>query len=1569
MREDLQKRIRELTAHNLDQLIRLKKERKQGERPIKRRPLHADHHPLSFSQQRLWVVDQLEPHHPAYSIVTSVRMRGPVDVEALKRSFDQLVVRHEMLRTRFLTVDGEARQIIQPAEPFHLLTQDLRGLLTGEREKKWQEILTQETQHPFDLEKGPLLRASLFRIAEEEYRLLITKHHIITDGWSCGIMVQEIILCYEAFSTGANLRLPELQMQYIDYAYEQLEVCQGEKLESLTTYWKNRLGGELPVLQLPSDRPRPSTQSYRGNLIRFSIRAELAEKLRCLFQREGITLFMGLLAAYQTLLYRYSGQEDILVGTPVANRHQTAVENIIGFFVNTLVMRVDLSDAPSFRELFQRVRETVLEAFEHQALPFEKLVDILQPERNLSYQPIFQAEFAVQNSPMQTAQVSNLEVQMEEVGKHTSKFDLSLFIREQGAELLGELEYSTDLFDASTIERMIDHFVIILETMAKSPEIGINQFSILTERESELLLHTWNQTQVVYEPSLLLPQLIEEQTERTPDREAIVFGTDRLTYRELNSQANQLAHYLRHLGIKPDDLVGVYMARSVEMVISLLAIMKAGGAYVPIDPDYPRERIRYMLEDTQASVVLTQETLRHTLPEIENLCRIIAVDGENRPWNALSTNNLSVLIEDTHLAYVIYTSGSTGTPKGVMNTHAGIRNRLLWMQDEYGLDATDRILQKTPFSFDVSVWEFFWPLLAGATLVVARPDGHRDPEYLREVMLSERITTLHFVPSMLILFLEQSKRGTFPHLRRVFCSGEALPYECKERFFEAHPETELHNLYGPTEAAIDVTFFSCQPGDERRTVPIGRPIANTRIYLLDGEKNPVPVGVTGELYIGGVNLARGYWGRPDLTEEKFIADPFSVQNGERLYRTGDLARWQPDGNIEYLGRADFQVKLRGLRIELGEIEHVLCQHKDIREAVVTVVQDRKAAHLVAYVVTCEGAQSDSGAWRIHILKKLPDYMVPSRFVILDEIPLSHNGKVDRKRLPEPEWEQETRQAVHIAPRNDVEKIIAEIWAELFQLEQISVHDNFFSLGGDSIMSIQAASRLRQAGLKLTPKQLIQHQTIAELAQVAVTNQLPPSAPETALHGKVLLTPIQRWFFSRQLAHLHHENQSMLLEVSAELEATTIRLGWEALVRHHDSLRMRFVPSAGGWNQQYEHVTDSVSFSIEDLSRLPLDDQERIQRQRSDEAQASLDISKGPLHRLILFEKGDHRQLLIIIHHLLVDSVSWRILLEDLEHVCLQLSRGESICLPAKTTSYQEWADRLATYARSEVIQRETGYWMEQELYAPEDESGVELCLNTGDMAQRFIIELDTHHTDKLVRLLPKINRLKIQEVVLAALIRSGALGSGNEDFTIDMESHGRETLEEGMDLSRTVGWFTSLYPIRFSPAVGMSRENTLLLVKEKLRRVPAQGIGYGIIRYLGEAEGVRNKSESTTSRLLLFNYLGQIDSSMGQNGFFRPVHRYVGLDRSPKNQRSHWLELNVSIFGQRLRMEWTYHPLVHSPAEMQIYAEATLEEIKAMIRLSEQPDAIGYAPVDFPLTKLLPEEWKEIERQLVRLES
>ncbi|MFL0802072.1 MAG: amino acid adenylation domain-containing protein, partial [Agarilytica sp.] len=1052
--------------------------------------------PLSFSQQRLWFLDKLEPESTQYNIPVAIRICGELDVNALETTFMRVVARHESLRSNFNEESGEPTQFVRNSSDFKLSAVDFSSYERDECEEKISQIRIEESSKRFDLSRDLMVRATLIKLSMLESVLLVTMHHIASDGWSAGVLVQELGQLYNAYKNGQTDPLPALEVQYGDYAHWQRGWLQGETLDKLARYWQKQLANLPEVHNLPLDHGRPSHQTFDGGQVSVLLDKARLNKLTAICNDYGVTLFVGLQSVFSVLLARYSGETDIVVGSPIANREQAEVAGLIGFFVNTLVLRSNVSSDLSFADLLQQNNEVVLDAFAHQQMPFERLVDILQPERASNYTPLFQVMLTLQNNEIAPLVMDGVSVELMPSEQAISKFDLTLSASEKEEGLDLNWVYNSNIFDGTTIEQMSRHFVLLLDNFIRDPLERVGYCDFLTDEEKQRLLVEWNDTERKYKKNVCIHELFEDQVLRAPNATALIFENTHLSYAELNIRANQLAHYLvTNKCVGPDALVGVCLERSLELVVAILAIVKAGGAYVPLDPDYPEVRLSYMLKNADLTTVVTKESLIVRTPI--TLEQAIILDSEviKKELSLQSTSNLAckeIGLEASHLAYVLYTSGSTGKPKGVMVEHKAIVNRILWMHRQYQASSSDIVLQKTPCSFDVSVWEFFGPITIGAKMVIAKPKGHIDPYYLCGLIQHHEITTLHFVPPVLRTLLKSPDIEKCVSLRTVYSGGESLTPNLIKGFYQRLPHAGLHHLYGPTEAAVDVSSWQCPNEDALLSeVPIGRPIDNIHFFVLDEKLNLLPRGVIGELYIGGVGLARGYLNRPDLTAEKFIQNPFSHDPLAHLYKTGDLVRWLPDGNLEFKGRVDHQVKVRGFRIELGEIETSLSSYHGIRESVVTAGDIGGDKRLIAYVVLNDEENTSysddqvaymklkSDAWQSHLRERLPEYMVPTAFVIMGSIPLTPNGKVDRKALPEPDMAQLRNE--YVAPVTAAEKSLCSIWQDLLGVEKVGVTDNFFRLGGHSLLLIQMLARLQEAGWYTDVRSLFDAPNLGSLA--------------------------------------------------------------------------------------------------------------------------------------------------------------------------------------------------------------------------------------------------------------------------------------------------------------------------------------------------------------------------------------------------------------------------------------------------------------------------------------------------------
>ncbi|HEX7333782.1 MAG TPA: amino acid adenylation domain-containing protein, partial [Pyrinomonadaceae bacterium] len=1908
-----------------------------------------------------------EPDNPAYNICTAIRLRGTLNLPALEQSLSEILRRHEMLRTTFGEVEGRAVQIVKPVRKLRLPVGELSSMTEQEQFALVQSNLSRENRRPFDLAVGPLLRTSLWRLGPHDHVMILAMHHIISDGWSMGLLIRELSEIYKGFAQGRPSGLRELPIQYADYAVWQRNWMQGAVLEEQLSYWKQQLQGAPPALALPTDRPRSQRRSYAGARASMQLSPALTEALHELGQREGVTPFMLLLSAFAVVSGRYSGQTDVCVGTPVANRNRAEVEGLIGFFVNTLVMRVELGGEVSFRQLLKRVREVALGAYAHQDISFAQLVEKLQPPREANCAPFFQVLINWQNLPRQEINLPGLTLTAFGNETGATQFDLGFDLAEDSNRIIGSLEYSTELFDASTINRLLRHFANTLEVMSQSLDQSITTFPFLVDAEKQLLLHEWNDSATAFNNEQLIHQLFESHAENTPDRVALVFDNQQLTYGELNRRANQLAHRLRRSGVGPDMIVGICVERSLEMIVGVLGVLKAGGAYLPLNADYPAERLAFMLQDAKVPVLLTLEEKRPNLPAHDTA--VICLDSEWSTIDGEAETNPSHSGMPASLAYLIYTSGSTGKPKGIMIAHRSFVNAFLAWEQSYRLGDVTTHLQMANFSFDVFSGDFVRSLCSGGKLVLCRSDYLLDPEKLYELMCEQAVDCAEFVPAVvrvLMNHLEETRQSL--HFMRVLAVGSDS-WQLKEYYHLRDlcgPRTRLINSYGLTEATIDSSYFESSDPNTGADgpVPIGRAFANTHLYVVDSHLQCAAIGVLGELLIDGPGLARGHLDRPEMTAEYYIPNPFSTEPGARIYRTGDLGCYRPDGSVQLLGRLDNQVKLRSNRLELGEIEAALTEHPAIRQCVAAVRDDMHGEkRLIAYVVVdpnhdalqhlapvgelateqvsqwaevfdelyreydpeqkvafyikgwdssytgqripgheveewmqqtvdrirslepnrvleigcgtglmlfriaphCEhyyatdisenalrvlrhqldvwpsqlpvvtvqkdpaavfdevepdsfdtvimvsvaqyfpnvdylltllqnavdsvrpgghiflgdvrslpllnafhasvqlhqapvdlplaelryhvqthqsrekqlvvdpdffialkqhlpkingvsillergwsrnelskfrydviihvGPQQPSATeitwldwqqqnvtvakirqllmethppalgvahvpnarvladvraaeflanadrnqtvrdlrrvlrevehagvepeefWELgeqlpyqveitwsdtssdgsfdvvfrrqgtnglgirrqekphrpwkqlandplmgkfvnnlipelrqFLRQKLPDYMVPNAFVMLESLPLTPNGKVDRRALPAPLVVSVEQPIGPERYQNETERELAQIWAQVLGVGQVDREQNFFELGGDSILCIQLVARARQRGYGVTARQVFEHPTIAELSgEVKQLGQVAAAVAEQVV-GEVPLTPIQRWFFEQEFEQQDYWNQAVLLQTQG-LRYGVLKQLLKELLEQHDALRMSYRQENRAWRQWNAGVGERSEAPLWiDLRSLPAAQQAQVQQQVCTALQGSLDLQAGKLVRLAVFERSDESQrLLLVVHHLVVDGVSWRILLEDMQRGYEELRDRGRVEWPARSSSFQQWARRLEEYARSTEWNAEQEYWSGAQWQGGgrlrvDHERGA----NTVGSARMVVVELGAEETRVLLQEVTGTYQMQVPEVLLTALARSLGKREGSERWVVELEGHGREELFAELEVTRTVGWFTSAYPVWVEVKRESEAGAALKGVKEQLRAVPGKGVGYGVLRYLGSSEQ-RAALEQLSPAEISFNYLGQFDQTMQQASLFQPVHESPGLVLGPAGHRTYLLEIDGGVNSGRLQLGWTYSENLHRRETIEELAQGFLEELRDLIAHCLASDPEVYVPSDF----------------------
>ncbi|HEU4508042.1 MAG TPA: amino acid adenylation domain-containing protein [Pyrinomonadaceae bacterium] len=1293
-------RIADLSSAKLEllaQRLREKRERAELQQSIPRRPQSDAPLPLSFAQQRLWFLDQLVPNSPAYNVPTSVRLSGPLNPDVLQQTFTELLRRHEILRTTFPMRDEQPHQLIAPPAPFHLPLMDLSQLPPDQREVDLQLLADQEAQRPFDLERGPLLRAALVRLAGEDHALLFTTHHIVSDAWSISILIKELSTLYAAFAAGGQSPLPELPLQYADYALWQRERLSGEVLEAELDYWRNQLGDTVAVLDLPTDHPRPNVQTQNGARYGLGLSRRLSDGIKELTERSGTTLFMTMLAAFQALLSRYTGQEQIAIGTPIAGRNRAETEPLIGFFINTLVLRTDLSGDPSFMELLERVRLVALGAYAHQELPFEKLVEELQPERDTGRSPLFQAMMVLQNTPPPTAAgaVEGLQLRMIETGRHTTQFDLVLNISWAIGELQLGLEYNTDLFEQATIQRMLRHMNVLLESVVSNPELRLSEVQLVTPEEQHQILVQWNDTASAYPHEKSIHQVFEEQVELRPEAVAVQFKDKQVTYKELNERANALAHHLQSQGVGPDTLVGISVERSIEMVVGLLGILKAGGAYVPIDTSYPLERQAKMLETV--SVLVTQEDELEKMPAFWG--PVVCFEDELGEAETNPVSNVSA----ENLAYVMYTSGSTGQPKGVEVPHRAVL-RLVCGVQYVDLNSESCLLHLAPLSFDASTFELWGALLHGGRCVLSS-ERVPTPQNLGEMIERYAVDTMWLTASLYNSVIDEAPEA-LAGLKQLLIGGEALSEWHVSEGLRCLVDTAIINGYGPTEGTTFTCCYRIKNGEEwNYGIPIGGAINNTQIYVLDRKQQVVPVGVVGELYIGGAGLARGYLREAELTAERFVPNPYGRESGERLYRTGDMVRFLPDGRLEFMGRVDHQVKVRGHRIEMGEIETVLERHGSVREAAVLAREDVPGEkRLVAYVVKQPESVVTVTQLLEYVSNKLPLYMAPSAFVMLDEMPLTPNGKIDRRALPAPEQARPELEQGYVSPRMPTEEIVAGVWAQVLRVEQVGIDDDFFELGGHSLLATQVISRVRELfNVEIELRVMFAQPTVRALAEVIeeklrVDDGL--AAPAVVPVGRDVAIPLsfaqQRLWFLDQLepgSSFYHIPAAVRLR--GELDFMALERSFREVIRRHESLRTRF------------GVVDGVPVQLIDqapefrLTVLEVSSEAEAQRVAGEESQRPFDLSSGPMLRASVLRLSEQEHVLLCtMHHIISDGWSMGVLIRELTTLYAAFVQGEPSPLQELSIQYADYAHWQREWLQGEVLEKQLSYWKQQMEGAP-----------------------------------------------------------------------------------------------------------------------------------------------------------------------------------------------------------------------------------------------------------------------------
>ncbi|PEU19965.1 non-ribosomal peptide synthetase, partial [Bacillus wiedmannii] len=1498
-----------------------------------------DYYPLSSAQRRLYILNKIEGSGVSYNMPFAMKIKGNLDVQQFKEVFHKLIERHEALRTSFVMVDGEPVQKIEKEFDFHVTYREVGT-------DKVDDIINGFVK-PFDLEKAPLLRVEIIKVAEEEHMMVMDMHHIISDGISMSILTRELSQLYE------GKELSPLSIQYKDYSAWQRELSTKEEMKKQEKYWMEVFKEEVPVLNMPTDYKRPQKRSFKGDRLNLKIDSETSNKLNKLAQENGATMYMLLLAAYTTLLSKYTGQEDIVVGSPIAGRKHVDLNNVMGMFVNTLAMRNHPKGNMSFIEYLKEVKENTLKAYENQDYQFEELVENVNVRRDISRNPLFDTMLVFQHIDNMLLDLDGLNISILEDQRRVVKFDITIHASELEDGLGLEVEYCTALYKKETIEGFSEHFINILKKVVVNPDINLCEIDILTENEKNMVLREFNNTKGKYAKEKTIPELFEEQVAKTPNNVALVFENQRITYKELNERANSLAFILREKGVGPDVVTGIMVERSIEMIVGIMGILKAGGAYLPIDPDYPMDRKEYMLCNSHVDILCVTNDAYSDMPFKGH---IIQLDKLNYRDNR---SNISKINNPRNLAYVIYTSGSTGKPKGVMIEQNSVNNLVNGLNDVIykNFNTNVNVVLLAPFIFDASVKQIFATLLLGHTLFVVPKETSWDTMSLIEYYAANKIHVSDATPSHLKMLSYVNKIDKDLEIKEFIVGGEALTSYLIKGLFEklTNLKANITNVYGPTECCVDSTCYRIEFDQVNKNIaiPIGKPLLNTNIYILDKENNLQPIGVAGEICISGEGIARGYLNNPELTTEKFVENPFDF--GKKMYRTGDLARWLPDGNIEFLGRIDHQVKIRGYRIELEEIESQLSAHQDIEDVVVIARKDKENnQYLCAYIISEKVLRARD--IREYLEQGLPDYMIPAYFVKLDKLPLTTNGKVDRKALPEPDGSIDTG-VEYEAPRNEVEEKLVEIWRSIIGVEDIGINHNFFVSGGDSIKALQIISRLSKIGLKLEMKDLFAHPKIKDLGKYIKEEKKEQKVYEI-VKGEVEVTPIQSWYFEKNQKEVNHFNQSFMVFRKNGFDEKHVEEVFKKIMEHHDALRMIYTEKDGEIIQ-YNRGHDEKLFDLYIYDVKGIENKEEKVYEVATSIQKEMSIKEGKLVKLCIFrsDEGDH--LLIAIHHLVVDGVSWRIIFEDLETLYSQMEKGEKLEIGLKTDSYKEFASKLKVYSMSKKLLREREYWTsiskESIPFIPKKKEGVQ---NNFENSGTVSVSLDKETTTSLLRKTNRAYNTEINDILLAALVVGVRELTGENKLKVNMEGHGREDVLENIDINRTVGWFTTMYPVLLDIGEETELSTNIKTVKEILRKIPNKGIGYGVLKHLAKDKELLKDERSPIS----FNYLGDMDQDINR-GEFSASKLSIGETVGKKIARNTSIEMNLMVLNGELVIHTTFNELEYSENMIKDLNQKYKENLKKIIKHCTNKAESERTPFDYGDTKITLEELEGIKEK------
>lgn len=1506
------------------------------------------YYPVSSAQKRIYTLAQINRESINYNMPSAYIIEGDLDKRRLENSLFKLINRHEILRTTFHIVDGETVQKVHDRVEVKIAYDDSGDAI---------EHIIKDFVTPFFLNTLPIFRIKLVKVNRNVHALIMDMHHIVFDGVSINIFIKEFTDLYN------GKELQKLKIQYKDYAVWQQEYINSNEIKNQEQYWLKAFNDELPKLTLPLDYKRPKIQNFEGNSIKFEIDSTMTQKLKNINRNTGTTLFMLLFGAYSILLSKYSLQEDIIVGTAEAGRHHADLQNLIGMFVNTIPLRTYPCGNKTFREYFEEVKNTCFDAFKNSDYQFDEIVKKLNVKREMGRNPLFDTMFILENVDSSEININGLTFKAYELKNTISKFDLLLVGEEFQDEIKFEFKYCTKLFKSKTVERLKDSYINILREIANDYEKKICEIDYINEKEKNKILYSFNNTNAYYEQDKTIAHVFEHQAAVAPEKTAVVFKNSSISYGELDRRANSIARMLIEKGVCKDSIVGIMVKRSINMIVGILGILKSGGAYMPISDEYPKNRIQYMMEDSRAKILLTENDLMDKVSYFKNS---ICIDNDDI-YSNYSSESLKIKSDSSSLAYVIYTSGTTGKPKGVMLENKSVINLISSLYDKVYKNYNKKlnIALIAPYIFDASVKQIFASLLLGHTLYIIPEEARVDGEMLIDYYIKNKIDISDGTPIHLsILSNCSSEQLNKISVKSFIIGGEALQSSIVTSFlskFNNETTPNIINAYGPTECCVDTTLYIINKENMYEDILIGKPLNNVKLYVLDKYNKIVPIGIQGELFVSGNGVARGYINQPELTNAKFTRDLFNKET--RMYRTGDLVKWTEQGSIKYIDRIDNQVKIKGFRIELGEIEKQLLKHNKINEAVVIARKDESDnKYLCAYVIST--SKISIVELRKYLAKELPEYMIPSYFVQLDKMPITINGKLDRKQLPEPDLTGVENEAELEPPENEIQKILVKVWCEILGLSSIGINHNYYSLGGDSIKAIQISSKLREYNLKVMIKDILQYQTIKELSNyVKYTGR---KVSQEIITGKIKLTPIQKAFFEKKYSDKNYYNQSIMLYSENGFKENFIQKAFNEIVKHHDALRMIF-KKEGRDIIQFNRNDDTAIFNY-NVFKVKYENYKDYIEKKVIELQNSMDIEKGPLVSLGLFKtcSGDH--LLIVIHHLVIDGVSWRILLEDFFSAYKQLEKGQAIALPSKTDSYKRWAEELYRYFKSDELQKQFPYWssIENQIISPIVKDGKLSSSKKIKDCETISSILNEEYTEKLLRKTNKAYNTDINDILLTALAKTIKLWTDNGKILISLEGHGRENISEDIDVSRTVGWFTSKYPVLFNIEDCCDLSSEIKNVKETLRHVPLKGIGYSILRYL--TLPMNNKDICfKLEPEICFNYLGQFDYDI-KNDLFTISNISPGSNISEENEFNVSLSVGGMIIKNKLVMKFTYNSKEFLKATMDNISSIYIKNLKEIIEHCSAQEEQEFTPSDFDDKNLSFDELENLNEMIKDIE-